>query len=187
MFGENATDQGAHRGDEKRSHTEKVDLNPSGTVDTSGRNNHNHPPAPLDMSGSLGPLTASSRSMRNVTTSRFATAAEDSQDISMDALGEVALSHSQFSIRNLAERKRKQLGSTAKSISAGDIFADSVILSKEDAEVLMVLYGMVILFSRNTIFYLVDALFYATFFYEAASLQVAILYCFAPAQFRCRF
>lgn len=95
-------------------------------------------PAEVKSQSSLGPMAQSARSMQSIpvsTRKKLSSYGEPDQEITMDALQEAAAAHAQFSVRAIADRKQRQLGSAIKSVSSSDIFPDSVILSKDAAKV----------------------------------------------------
>lgn len=94
------------------------------------------------MAQSLGPMAQSARAMQNMPVSaRKPTGRVNTTlELSMDALGEAAAAHSQFSVQAISERKQRQLGTAVKAISPADMFCDSVVLSKEAAKVLHLYY-----------------------------------------------
>ena len=153
---------GAHRLSERKSELlKRVSASPGSTP---------------DMSGSLGPLTASSRTFKNMVPSNPGALSNtprpssDSQPLDLDELIQlVGASYSQFSLQSAAERKQKQLEKILNTISPNDIFWDGGILTKESAEVrcyifvfrhlfvfflthLFRLYISIFLFSKNRLF-----------------------------------
>ena len=131
LFGDKPADSGMPASNQ-RTGTEKA------TNEGRSRNKLYQASAPAeDMARSLGPLAQSARAVQNMPVSaRKPTArANVALELSMDALGEAAAAHSQFSVQAISERKQRQLGTAVKSISPADIFCDSVVLSKDAAKV----------------------------------------------------
>jgi hypothetical protein len=86
--------------------------------------------------------------------------------MSSNALHEAAALYPQFGIHAMSERKQKQLGSTISKIPAGDLFWDSVVLSKDAAKVVFIIFDVSYLIHRLY----VGSVFHATFLYETSSL-----------------